>query len=58
MQGHGRFQFSATERTTLAAALIVGFVLVGRFHAPLGPVAAGCALAFAIMVASRWRKSR
>lgn len=58
MQGRGRFQISATERTTLAAALIVGLVLVGSLHAPPGPVLVGCAMALAIVVANRWRKGR
>jgi hypothetical protein len=54
----GRLQFSAAERNALAAALIVGVMLVGRFHAPIGAVLAGCTLAFAGLLANRWRKSR
>jgi len=57
-QSAGRVLFSGTDRTALAAAIIAGIVLVGRFHAPLGAVVAGCTLALAFIAANRWRKNR
>jgi hypothetical protein len=57
-QAASRIQISNTERTALAAAIISGVLLVGCFHAPLGAVVAGCTMAFAFIVAKRWRKNR
>ena len=48
---------SPVERTGLAAALIVGTVLIAFFHAPVGAVLGGCSLALAaIFINSRRRR--
>lgn len=57
-QVRARVRFSATERSALAAALIVGIFLITAMHAPAGPVLAGCSLAFAGIIANGWRKKR
>jgi hypothetical protein len=57
-QVRARVRFSGIERSALAAALIVGIVLITAIHAPIGPVLAGCSLAFAGIVVNVWRKNR
>ena len=52
------FRVSPVERTALAAALIVGTVLIAFFHAPVGAVLAGCSLGLLATFVSTRRKNR
>jgi len=38
------------QRAALAASLVAAILLVFAFHAPVGPVAAGCVVAFVFLV--------
>lgn len=51
-----RVRFSSADRTAMAAAMIVGIVLVAFFHAPAGAVLGGCSLALAAMFIHSRRK--
>jgi hypothetical protein len=42
------------QRTALASALTVAILVIGFFHAPAGPVLAGCGLAMAAIFGRNW----
>ena len=52
------FRFSPADRTAIAAALIVGIVLVSFLHAPLGAVLGGCGLSLVGIFINSRRKRR
>ena len=46
------------QRLVLASALTVAVVVVGLFHAPVGPTLAGCALAMVVIFLRTWLRLR
>jgi hypothetical protein len=46
------------QRLVLACALTVAVVVVGLFHAPVGPTLAGCGLAMVLIFLRTWLRMR